>query len=77
VATRAVLMQHKTQRPVQFEITPATRDAVQKWSKQGGLKSDDFVFPSRIHDSPHLRTRQSEPHRLSRRPVGLSQTDVI
>jgi len=42
-------MQHKTQRPVQFEITPATRDAV---------KSDDFVFPSRIHDSPHLRMRQ-------------------
>ena len=42
-------MQHKTQRPVQFEITPATRDAV---------KSDDFVFPSRIHDSPHLGTRQ-------------------
>ena len=23
-----------------------------------GLKSDDFVFPSRIHDSPHLGTRQ-------------------
>jgi hypothetical protein len=27
VAARAVVMQHKTQRPVQFEITPATRDA--------------------------------------------------
>ena len=26
-----MVMQHKTQRPVQFEITPATRDAVQKW----------------------------------------------
>ena len=51
-------MQHKTQRPVQFEITPATRDAVQKWIKQAGLKSDDFLFPSRIHDSPHLGTRQ-------------------
>ena len=30
VASRAMVMQHKTQRPVQFEITPATRDAVQK-----------------------------------------------
>ena len=30
VATRAVVMQHKTQRPVQFEITPVTREAVQK-----------------------------------------------
>jgi hypothetical protein len=44
---------------VQFEITPATRDAVQKWIKQAELKSDDFVSPSRIHDSPHLGTRQS------------------
>ena len=58
VATRAVVLQHKTQRPVQFEITQATREAVQKWIKQAGLKSEDFVFPSRIHDSPHLGTRQ-------------------
>jgi len=58
MATRAVVLQHKTQRPVQFEITPATREAVQKWIKQAGLKTDDFVFPSRIHDSPHLGTRQ-------------------
>ena len=58
VATRALVMQHKTQRPVQFEITQATREAVQKWIKQAGLRSDDFVFPSRIHDSPHLGTRQ-------------------
>ena len=58
VASRAVVMQHKTQRPVQFEITTATREAVQKWIKQTGLKSDDFVVPSRIHDSPHLGTRQ-------------------
>jgi integrase len=53
-----MVMQHKSQRPVQFEITPATREAVQKWIKQAGPKSDDFLFPSRIHDSPHLGTRQ-------------------
>ena len=58
VTARAVVMQHKTQRPVRFKLTPATRDAVQKWIKQAGLRSDDFVFPSRIHDSPHLGTRQ-------------------
>lgn len=57
IAARAIVMQHKTQRPVQFEITPATRDAVQAWIKQAGLKSDDFLFPSRIHASPHLGTR--------------------
>lgn len=58
VATRAIVMQQKTGRPVQFEITPATRDAVQAWIKHAGLKSDDFLFPSRIHASPHLGTRQ-------------------
>jgi integrase len=31
---------------------------VQKWIKQAGLKSEDFLFPSRIHGSPHLGTRQ-------------------
>ena len=30
VDTRAMVIQQKTQRPVQFEITAATRDAVQK-----------------------------------------------
>ena len=52
VATRAIVMQHKTQRPVQFEITAATRDALQAWIKQAGLKPEDFLFPSRLHDSP-------------------------
>ncbi len=58
VATRAIVMKHKTQRPVQFEITKATRDALHAWIKQAGLKSEDFLFPSRLHDSIHLGTRQ-------------------
>ena len=58
VASRAVVMQHKTQRPVQFEITPAARDAVGKWIRAAALRSDDYLFPSRIHGSPHLGTRQ-------------------
>ena len=58
VASRAVVMQHKTRRPVQFEITPATRDAVQKWIKLAALKAEELLFPSRMHDAPHLGTRQ-------------------
>ena len=58
VASRAVVMQHKTQRPVQFEITAPTRDVLQKWIKAAGLKSENFLFPSRLHNSPHLGTRQ-------------------
>jgi hypothetical protein len=58
VATRAVVMQHKTQHPVQFEITQATREAVQAWIRKAALKPEDFLFTSRLHDSPHLGTRQ-------------------
>ena len=43
---------------MQFEITPATRDALQAWIKNAGLKAEDYIFPSRIHESPHLGTRQ-------------------
>lgn len=58
VATRAIVMQLKTKRPVQFEITATTRDSLQAWIKQAALKADDFLFPSRLHRSPHLGTRQ-------------------
>ena len=58
VASRAIVMQQKTQRPVQFEITDPTRAAVEKWIRSAGLKSEDFLFPSRLSDSLHLSTRQ-------------------
>lgn len=58
VASRAMVMQQKTKRPVQFEITAGTREALQIWIKQAGLKPEDFLFPSRLHSSPHLGTRQ-------------------
>ena len=58
IAARAIVLQHKTQRPVQFEITAATREVLAAWIKQAGLRSDDFLFPSRLHESPHLGTRQ-------------------
>ena len=49
----------RTQRPVQLDITRATREAVQAWINQAGLRSEDFLFPGRIHDSPHLGTRRT------------------
>lgn len=58
VASRAIIMQQKTARPVQFEITTSTQEAVSAWIKDSKLRSEDFLFPSRIHDSPHLGTRQ-------------------
>ena len=58
VAARTIVMQQKTGRPVQFEITEPTRDALTLWIKQAKLRADDYVFPSRISTSPHLGTRQ-------------------
>ena len=58
VATRAIVMQKKTQRPVQFEITEQTREAVACWVKEAHRKPEQFLFPSRVSESPHLSTRQ-------------------
>jgi integrase len=58
VANRATVLQQKTQRPVQFEITAPTREAVEAWIKKASLKADDYLFLSRIQSSPHLGTRQ-------------------
>ena len=58
VATRAVVMQQKTQRPVQFEITEQTREALVIWIRDQRLRGDQFLFPSRLRASPHLSTRQ-------------------
>jgi len=58
VSSRAIIMQQKTHRPVQFEITEQTRDSLEAWINQARLKSDQYLFPSRIHSSPHLSTRQ-------------------
>ena len=58
VSARAIVMQQKTRRPVQFEITDHTRAALAEWIKLSGLRSDDFVFPGRAPRSAHLSTRQ-------------------
>ena len=58
VAARAIVVQQKTSRPVQFEITEPTRTALADWIRLSGLASDDFLFKSRVHASPHLSTRQ-------------------
>jgi integrase len=58
IAARAVVQQQKTGRPVQFEITSATRDALDAWINAARLRPDAFLFPGRVHHSPHIRTRQ-------------------
>jgi integrase len=52
------VLQQKTQRPVQFEITEPTREAVGAWIGHAGLTSESSLFRSRLTGSAHLSTRQ-------------------
>ena len=58
VSSRATILQKKTGRPVQFEITPRTREAVEAWISKAQLSTTAYLFPSRLHGSLHLSTRQ-------------------
>lgn len=58
VLPRAIVIQRKTQRPVQFELTEPTRVAVAAWLEKAQLRGDQFLFPSRVANSPHVSTRQ-------------------
>jgi len=58
VASRAMVIQQKTGRCVQFEITKQTGRAVSEWIRHAKLSESDYLFPSRLRRSPHLSTRQ-------------------
>src|SRR5262249_39964470 len=58
VQTRATVIQRKTGRPVQFEITEQTRTSVHAWLQRLEGRSTEYLFPSRVQPSGHLSTRQ-------------------
>jgi integrase len=58
ISPRAMILQQKTQQPVQFEITEQTRDALKNWISHNQLRPDDYLFRSRINSSNHISTRQ-------------------
>ena len=58
IAHRAIILQQKTQRSVQFEVTEPTRESVSKWVEYAGLHASDYLFKSRIRHSAHITTRQ-------------------
>lgn len=55
---RATIIQKKTGRPVQFELSEQTRGSLEKWIATQKLLSLDFLFPSRSSAKSHLSTRQ-------------------
>src|SRR6201995_126312 len=58
VQDRATIIQRKTGRPVQFEITEQTRAAIRDWLSHTTPRSAQYLFPSRVDDLQHLSTRQ-------------------
>lgn len=58
IRSRSMVIQQKTGRPVQFEITTDTRASLLAWLERRGGCVDDFAFPSRVHPNDHLSTRQ-------------------
>ena len=58
IRERAVIVQQKTERPVQFELTEQTKEAVHAWMMQHALLPSEHLFPSRVHSCLHLSTRQ-------------------
>lgn len=55
---RATIVQKKTGRPVQFEISEQSRNSVEAWLPVIRATGSRVLFPSRLHASPHISTRQ-------------------
>lgn len=55
---RSTVIQQKTGRPVPFEITEPTREALAGWLALRGRRADDWLFPSRSRAGDHICTRQ-------------------
>jgi integrase len=55
---RATVIQQKTGRPVQFEITEQTRSSIRDWLSEVDPRIGRYLFPSRVRAQLHLSTRQ-------------------
>jgi integrase len=55
---RATVRQRKTGRPVKFELTDQTRDAVDSYLRASGKKSGQFLFTGRRGPARNITTRQ-------------------
>ena len=58
IRKRALVIQQKTGRPVQFELMADARASLLAWLERRGGTIDDYAFPSRIDHSSHMSTRQ-------------------
>lgn len=86
VRSRAIVIQQKTGRPVQFELLEPARASILAWLERRGGTLDDFVFPSRIDHADHISTRQfvrlvdewyNQDHHQHHAGIGLMTPDRV
>jgi site-specific recombinase XerC len=58
VRHRATIVQKKTGRPAQFEITEQSRGSVEAWLPLVLASGSRYLFPTPLHVRPHISTRQ-------------------
>ena len=58
IRARAIVVQQKTGRPVQFELLTDARASLLAWLERRGGTLGDYVFPTRVDRTDHLSTRQ-------------------
>lgn len=58
VRNRATIIQQKTNRPVQFELTADVRATLLAWLERRGGSAGDYLFPSRMDHARHISKRQ-------------------
>lgn len=58
IRARATVVQQKTGKPVQFELTSDVRTTLFAWLERRGGSIAEFLFPSRVDLTGHMSTRQ-------------------
>ena len=58
IRSRGTVIQQKTGRPVQFEITDQTKRSLLNWIMRRPDYGGDWLFPSRVNPGSQLSTRQ-------------------
>ena len=58
VMDRAIIRQRKTGRPVKFELTEQTREALDQYLRETGRRTGQWLFRGRGDPERHLTTRQ-------------------
>lgn len=58
IKKRTSVLQSKTQKPVRFEITEGTRQAILRWMEDPIMVGSEYLWPGRFHERLHISTRQ-------------------